>query len=81
MTDASTISSNDDQSMLSLIDMVSSRKINLLEVVIGLEKYHTDGNADQRSKAINVLSTIIYEVAEIGLDSIAICALVQFFSK
>jgi len=41
----------------------------------------TDGNADQRSKAINVLSTIIYEVAEIGLDSIAICALVQFFSK
>jgi len=77
--DTSSIAGNDDESLLSLIDHISSGKANLLDLVIMLEKYHTQGSVEQRTKAIGIIGTIIYEVANLGLDSKAVVALSQFF--
>lgn len=67
--DTSSVNSTEDESVLSLIDMISSRKGNLIDLIIVLEKYHTNGTTDQRSKAINVIGTVVHEVANLGLDS------------
>jgi DNA repair/transcription protein MET18/MMS19 len=77
--DTSSLTSNDDQTMLSLIDMISSKQGNLLDLLIALKKYHTDGDVDQRVKSLNVISTVIHEVADLGLDSKAVWALSSFF--
>lgn len=70
--DTMSVSSSDDQTMLSLIDMISSKQGNLLDLLIVLKKYHTDGNVDQRVKSLNVVATVIHEVADLGLDSKAV---------
>lgn len=54
-------------------------KWNLLQLVIALEKYHTNGNPEQRSKSIGIIGTVIYEVMNLGLDSKACVALSKFF--
>lgn len=77
----SSVTSNEDTSMLDLFDQISSRKANFLEVILGLEKYHTEGDPEQRTKAINVIAGIIHEVPNLGLDSKAIAGLVEFFTK
>ena len=79
--DTSSISSLDDENMLSLLDMISSKRINLLEIVVALEKYHTSGNVEQRTKSINILESAIHEVEDLRLDSKASTALAQFFCK
>lgn len=77
--DTSSIHSTDDESVLSLIDYISSKKANLLDLVIVLEKYHTRGTVEQRARSINIIGTVIHEVATLGLDSKACVALSQFF--
>lgn len=77
--DNSSTTSNEDESLLSLIDFISSKKANLLDLVVALEKYHTQGTVEQRSKSITVLGAVIHEIANLGLDSKALVALSQFF--
>lgn len=77
--ETSSVTSTEDESILSLIDYISSRQGNLLELIAVLEKYHCEGNKDQRCKAINIIGTVIFEVANLGLDSKATVALCTFF--
>ena len=63
---------------VSLIELLQN-KWNLLQLVIALEKYHTNGNPEQRSKSIGIIGTVIYEVMNLGLDSKAWVALSRFF--
>lgn len=77
--DTSSMTSTEDESVLSLIDYISSKKGNLLDLVIVLEKYHTKGSVEQRAKSISIIGTVIYEVMNLGLDSKACVALSKFF--
>lgn len=77
--ETSSVTSTDDESLLSLIDHISSKKNNLLDLVIVLEKYHTKGNVEQRGKSINVIGTVINEVVNLDLDSKAVVGLSKFF--
>lgn len=77
----SSVTSDGESGMSELFDKVSNKEINMLEVVVGLERYHTEGTPEQRAKAINILFGIIHEVADIGLDSKAVAGLAEFLAK
>lgn len=77
--ESSSVLSIEDESMLSLIDHISTKKSNLLDLVILLDKYHTHGNVEQRAKSISIIGTVINEVLNLGLDSKATVGLSKFF--
>ena len=77
--ESNSVSISEDESLLSLIDMISSRRSNLLDLVILLEKYHTKGDVEQRAKSISIIGTVIHEVANLDLDSKACVGLSKFF--
>ena len=77
--DTSSLNSTDDEPLLSLIDLISSRKHSLLDLVLLLEKYHTQGSDENRAKSISVLGKVINEVVNLNLDSKAVVGISNFF--